>query len=110
MSTQHTTQLLSFKRLEQKQSLQSESDAETAQEDMPSPSEVSTDESARLPTEEEGGEWGLHTAGQAAYLLKRLSMMAFSVHRSSAGKELACQRRRSSALERYSVLAMSVRN
>jgi len=44
------------------------------------------------------------------YLLNRLSMMAFSVHRSSAGRELACQRSRSSALERYSVLAMSVRN
>lgn len=44
------------------------------------------------------------------HLLNRFSMMAFSVHRSSAGKELACQRRRSSALERYSVRAMSVRN
>lgn len=49
-------------------------------------------------------------AAQSPYLLKRFSMMAFSVHKSSAGKELACQRRRSSALERYSVLAMSVRN
>lgn len=49
-------------------------------------------------------------AAQCPYLLKRFSMIAFSVHKSSAGKELACQRRRSSALERYSVLAMSVRN
>ena len=43
-------------------------------------------------------------------LLNLFSMMAFSVHRSSAGSELACQRRRSSALDRYSVRAMSVRN
>lgn len=49
-------------------------------------------------------------ARMSTYLLKRFSMIAFSVHRSSAGKELACQRRRSSALERYSVLAISVRN
>lgn len=44
------------------------------------------------------------------HLLNLLSMMAFSVQRSSAGRELACQRRRSSALDRYSVLAISVRN
>lgn len=43
-------------------------------------------------------------------LLNLLSMMAFSVQRSSAGRELACQRSLSSALDRYSVLAISVRN
>lgn len=42
--------------------------------------------------------------------LNLFSMMAFSVQRSSAGSELACQRSLSSALDRYSVLAMSVRN
>lgn len=47
---------------------------------------------------------------RARYLLNLFSMMAFSVHRSSAGRELACQRRRSSALDRYSVRAISVRN
>lgn len=43
-------------------------------------------------------------------LLNLLSIIAFSVQRSSAGRELACQRSLSSALDRYSVLAMSVRN
>lgn len=45
-----------------------------------------------------------------AHRLNLFSMMAFSVQRSSAGSELACQRSLSSALDRYSVLAMSVRN
>lgn len=44
------------------------------------------------------------------YLLNLLSIIAFSVQRSSAGRELACQRSLSSALDRYSVLAISVRN
>lgn len=43
-------------------------------------------------------------------LLNLLSIIAFSVQRSSAGRELACQRSLSSALDRYSVLAISVRN
>lgn len=46
----------------------------------------------------------------ATDLLNLLSMMAFSVQRSSAGSELACQRSLSSALDKYSVRAMSVRN
>lgn len=108
-STRHTTRPFSFIRSEQKQSLQSEADAETEQKDVPRHRRGAQTGQHGLPTEE-GWKWGLHTAWQPTYLLKRLSMMAFSVHRSSAGKELACQRRRSSALERYSVLAMSVRN
>ena len=35
------------------------------------------------------------------YLLNLFNMIAFSVHRSSAGRASACQRRRSSALDRY---------
>lgn len=48
--------------------------------------------------------------GRGTDLLNLLSIIAFSVQRSSAGRELACQRSRSSALDRYSVLAISVRN
>lgn len=52
----------------------------------------------------------LHRVYADAHRLNLFSMMAFSVQRSSAGSELACQRSLSSALDRYSVLAMSVRN
>jgi hypothetical protein len=41
------------------------------------------------------------------YRLNLFSMIAFSVHRSSDGKALACHLRRSSGFDKYSVLAMS---